>query len=487
MALTRAHLTGPHRTLSQDPVFAIDQLVEIAIRALSPAVNDTFTALTCIDWLSAGLSQVSSRVLSEGVYRDEHGRIRLIEIDPSYPRMVNRAFDKIRQSARGMPAVIIRMLGALHPRRRVHRRPRTADGAAPPGRHDPPQCGVHRRGGERPPRHPGPTRHARRHRSADADQAYHSGGKELSGRPTSSHQPGGPGTLAPQAIEGYAVDRERSEGMADLLLADEREAVASASRHLAEAGLVIGTAGNISARRDDLIAVTPTGADLATVTAEMVTVIDLDGEFVDGELAPTSEVPLHTGIYAATPALAITHAHAMASTALSCCHDELPPLHYSSLSLGGAPRTAPYATFGSEGARRQRGQGPRRSQCRHDAEPRIDRLREHDERGGRAPRAPRMAGRAVLEGLVARHAAASSPTRTSKRSSCRPSPADTAPSGRSRRTERAAQPSGSSLASALEGQRSHAASQRAGSCRAAVRAQSKARIPRMIRPWRRSS
>ena len=80
----------------------------------------------------------------------------------------------------------------------------------------------------------------------------------------------------------------------------------------------------------------------------MVTVIDLEGEVVDGDLAPTSEVPLHTGIYAATNALAITHAHAMASTALSCCFDELPPLHYSCLGLGGAPRTAAYATFGSE-------------------------------------------------------------------------------------------------------------------------------------------
>ena len=55
-ALEKRHVTGPHRTLTQDPVFAIDQLVEIAIRALSPAVNDTFTALTCIDWLSDGLS-----------------------------------------------------------------------------------------------------------------------------------------------------------------------------------------------------------------------------------------------------------------------------------------------------------------------------------------------------------------------------------------------------------------------------------------------
>src|SRR5580698_10585730 len=136
--------------------------------------------------------------------------------------------------------------------------------------------------------------------------------------------------------------------MSDLLLAAEREAVASASRHLAEEGLVIGTAGNISARNGDLIAVTPTGADLGTVTPEMVTVIDLDGEVVDGDLAPTSEVPLHTGIYKGTNALAITHAHAMASTALSCTHDELPPLHYSCLSLGGAPRTAAYATFGSQ-------------------------------------------------------------------------------------------------------------------------------------------
>jgi uncharacterized membrane protein len=112
-ALGKAHVTGPHRTLVQDPVFAIDQLVEIAIRALSSAVNDTFTALTCIDWLAAGLGRVSGRVLDEGVYRDSTGRVRLIEFDPSYARMVNRAFDKIRQSARGMPAVLIRLIDSL--------------------------------------------------------------------------------------------------------------------------------------------------------------------------------------------------------------------------------------------------------------------------------------------------------------------------------------------------------------------------------------
>jgi uncharacterized membrane protein len=113
VALDKAHITGPHRTLTQDPVFAIDQLVEIAIRALSPAVNDTFTALTCIDWLSAGLSKISARSLEEGVYRGRSGKIRLIEFDPSYSRIVNRAFDKVRQAGHGMPAVIIRMLDAL--------------------------------------------------------------------------------------------------------------------------------------------------------------------------------------------------------------------------------------------------------------------------------------------------------------------------------------------------------------------------------------
>jgi uncharacterized membrane protein len=112
-ALTRAHVTGPHRTLDQDPVFAIDQLVEIAIRALSPAVNDTFTALTCIDWLADGLCTVSERALPDRVHRDRAGAIRVIEPGPSYPRMVNRAYDKIRQAGADMPAVAIRLLESI--------------------------------------------------------------------------------------------------------------------------------------------------------------------------------------------------------------------------------------------------------------------------------------------------------------------------------------------------------------------------------------
>jgi uncharacterized membrane protein len=112
-ALARFHVTGPHRTLVQDPVFAIDQLVEIAIRALSPAVNDTFTALTCIDWLSDGLCKISTRPFFERIHRDGQGRIRVIERGASYERIVNRAFDKIRQAGRGMPAVAIRQMDSV--------------------------------------------------------------------------------------------------------------------------------------------------------------------------------------------------------------------------------------------------------------------------------------------------------------------------------------------------------------------------------------
>jgi uncharacterized membrane protein len=111
--LDRTHVAGAHRTLRQDLAFAIDQLVEIAIRALSPAVNDTFTALTCIDWLSDGLCKITAGWHSRRVHLDGAGEVRLIAAEPSYERLVDRAFDKIRQAGRGMPAVMIRQLDAL--------------------------------------------------------------------------------------------------------------------------------------------------------------------------------------------------------------------------------------------------------------------------------------------------------------------------------------------------------------------------------------
>ncbi|MBV8159702.1 MAG: DUF2254 domain-containing protein [Acidimicrobiia bacterium] len=112
-ALARAHFTGPNRTLAQDLAFAIDQLVEIALRALSPAVNDTFTALTCIDWLSDGMCKLTDQWNPNRVHRDRQGNVRVIGPEVTYGRFVGRAFDKVRQAGRGMPAVMIRQLDAL--------------------------------------------------------------------------------------------------------------------------------------------------------------------------------------------------------------------------------------------------------------------------------------------------------------------------------------------------------------------------------------
>jgi L-fuculose-phosphate aldolase len=127
----------------------------------------------------------------------------------------------------------------------------------------------------------------------------------------------------------------------------ERADVAAACARLAAEGLVLGTAGNVSARADDLVAITPTGAGLADLTPDQVTVVDREGEVVAGDLAPTSELELHLAVYRRYDAGAVVHTHAPMATALSCVLDELPCVHYQMLLLGGPVRVAGYETFGT--------------------------------------------------------------------------------------------------------------------------------------------
>ncbi|GGN09086.1 class II aldolase [Streptomyces fuscichromogenes] len=123
--------------------------------------------------------------------------------------------------------------------------------------------------------------------------------------------------------------------------------MADVCRRLGAAGLLIGTAGNVSVRVGDRVAVTATGAVLAQLTAGQVTVVDLDGKVLAGTLQPTSELDLHLGVYRRYGAGAVVHTHAPMATALSCVLDELPCIHYQLLALGGTVRVAPYATFGT--------------------------------------------------------------------------------------------------------------------------------------------
>lgn len=126
-----------------------------------------------------------------------------------------------------------------------------------------------------------------------------------------------------------------------------REQLAAAAQALAAAGLVHGTAGNLSLRAGEAVAVTPTGAALETLTAQEIAVVDLDGVQRAGELRPTSEIDLHLGVYRRYQAGAVVHTHAPYATALACVLDELPLVHYQLLALGGPVRVAPYATFGT--------------------------------------------------------------------------------------------------------------------------------------------
>ncbi|MFF4357427.1 class II aldolase/adducin family protein [Streptomyces sp. NPDC001604] len=130
-------------------------------------------------------------------------------------------------------------------------------------------------------------------------------------------------------------------------LGRERAAVADACRRLGAEGLLIGTAGNVSVRVEEQVAITATGAVLAELTADQVTVVDLDGKIMAGTLEPTSELDLHLGVYRRYGTGAVVHTHAPMATALSLVLDELPCIHYQLLALGGTVRVAPYATFGT--------------------------------------------------------------------------------------------------------------------------------------------
>jgi len=133
----------------------------------------------------------------------------------------------------------------------------------------------------------------------------------------------------------------------ETMLALERQQVAAGARLLAERGLVLGTSGNLSARRGDLVAVTPTGARLADLDPGQVSVVDREGRVVAGELEPTSELNLHLEVYGRFACGAVVHAHPPVATALSCVVDEVPCVHYEMLALGGAVPVASYETFGT--------------------------------------------------------------------------------------------------------------------------------------------
>ena len=111
--LNAAFVLGNQRTAAQDIEFSIHQLVEIAVRALSPGINDPFTAIACVDRLGSALCRLARRDMPSARRFDRHERLRLVAPGSSFAGIVDTAFNQIRQCSRSNPPVAIRMLDAI--------------------------------------------------------------------------------------------------------------------------------------------------------------------------------------------------------------------------------------------------------------------------------------------------------------------------------------------------------------------------------------
>ncbi len=104
---------GWFRTPVQDIEYAIDQLVEVAIRALSPGINDPFTAISCLEWLGVALIKVGERKIPSACHFDEQSHLRLVSDVTDYAGIAAAALNQIRQYGRTSMAVTTRMLDVL--------------------------------------------------------------------------------------------------------------------------------------------------------------------------------------------------------------------------------------------------------------------------------------------------------------------------------------------------------------------------------------
>ncbi|TWT99714.1 hypothetical protein Pla108_06570 [Botrimarina colliarenosi] len=108
-----AFMFGKLRTPQQDVECAVLELVEISVRALSPGINDPFTAVTCVDRLSGSLRRLAGRKPAQGLWRDDGDEARLIVKPRAFADVVDAAFNQIRQHSRTDVSVTVRLLQAI--------------------------------------------------------------------------------------------------------------------------------------------------------------------------------------------------------------------------------------------------------------------------------------------------------------------------------------------------------------------------------------
>ena len=112
-ALRACFSLGTHRTPHQDALYSIQQLVEIAAHALSPGINEPFTALTCIDWLGGSLRGVIRRDLPSSARYDQNGRLRVVARSLRFEEVAQGALDQIRIYGASYPDIMVSLLDTL--------------------------------------------------------------------------------------------------------------------------------------------------------------------------------------------------------------------------------------------------------------------------------------------------------------------------------------------------------------------------------------
>jgi uncharacterized membrane protein len=111
-ALNASYSISSHRTVDQDPGFGVRQIVDMALKALSPGVNDTSTAVMCVDYLTVILARLASRKIPP-LHRYEGGALRVIAMALTFEKLLADAFDQIRRNAEGNVSVMVRLLDGL--------------------------------------------------------------------------------------------------------------------------------------------------------------------------------------------------------------------------------------------------------------------------------------------------------------------------------------------------------------------------------------
>lgn len=102
-----------HRTIEKDPGFGVRQMVDVAMKALSPGVNDTTTANICLDHLTVVLARLIQRRLPSPC-RSTNGRLRMVIYGPFFADLLGECYEQIRQNAGGNVRVLAHLLHSIH-------------------------------------------------------------------------------------------------------------------------------------------------------------------------------------------------------------------------------------------------------------------------------------------------------------------------------------------------------------------------------------